>query len=343
MKISNRLIGPDQPPYIVAEIGANHGGDLVRALRTMEAAKAAGADAVKFQAYEAQTITINHPSLIIEDGPWAGQTLFELYRRCETPFYWFPRIAEFAREIGITWFASVFDHSSVDMLAELNVPAFKIASFELVDLPLIRYAAEKGKPMILSTGMADDEEVDEAVGAVRSRFNMQIAVLHCVSGYPTPESEANLPFMSDMRTLLGRTVQVGISDHTTGIEVPIAATALRARIIEKHFTLNRDRATADATFSLEPKEFELMVDAVRRTWAAMQCSQSASEVSSLSLRRSLYAVADIAAGEFFTPDNTRSIRPGAGLPPKEINMVIGRTAACVIPRGTPLTWDMVVK
>ncbi len=335
MRIAGRDIGPSSPPYIIAEIGANHGGDLGRALRSIDAAKAVGADAVKFQAYTADTITLDcdHPSFTIKDGPWQGRRLYDLYKQCETPFEWFPMIAEHAKKLDITWFASAFDYSAVEMLDGLGVAAIKIASFELIDIPLIRYAASTHRPMILSTGMANDNEVREAAVAAGGNH----ALLYCISGYPAPASEANL-WRLRMR---GDGHVFGISDHTLGTEVPIAATALGANIIEKHFTVSRLWKTADMMFSLEPPEFKRMVDAVRLTWAACLPSTAMSEEPQRPLRRSLYVVEDMRVGELFNPCNVRSIRPGDGLPPVSINLIIGKHATRDIARGTPLTRDMV--
>lgn len=337
MNIAGREIGPNNPPYIVCEVGANHGGDLGRALRLIEAAKAAGADAVKFQAYTADTITLDcdGPDFRIDSGPWQGWRLYDLYKKCQTPFEWFPKIAEHARKIGITWFASAFDPTAVDMLVALDVPAIKIASFELVDLPLIRYAAATGKPLILSIGMASDNEIDEAAVAAIPAFNNRI-FLSCISGYPTPIKESNL---WRLRSYNG--MNIGISDHTIGIEIPVAATALGVWMIEKHFTLSHRRLTPDSMFSTEPVQFADMVRAVRRTWDALQPHMPTSEASQRPLRRSLYVVADIKAGEQFTAANVCSIRPGHGLPPKEIDQVLGKTATRDIARGTALVSDMV--
>lgn len=338
MQIAGRDIGERMPPYIVAEIGANHGRDLDRALRMIDAAKAAGADAVKFQAYTADTITLdsNRPEFKIAEGPWQGWRLYDLYKKGETPFEWFPRLFEHAKAMGITCFASVFDPCSIDLLERLNTPAYKIASFEIIDLPLIRLAASTRKPVILSTGMASEFEIDDAISAASAT---DTAVLHAVSGYPTPIEEANLLTFKVMRRLLS--VDVGISDHTTGLEVPIAAAALGAAIIEKHFTLNRRRPTLDSTFSLEPIEFARMVCTVRAVHAAMQPSQPASEETQRPLRRSLFAVAPIAAGEAITEKNVRSIRPGSGLPPQALNSLLGKVAKLAIEAGTPMTCELV--
>lgn len=343
MKIGTREIGGGHPPYIIAEVGANHGGDLGRALRLVECAKAAGADAVKFQCYTADTITIDgdRPEFTIAEGPWSGWKLYDLYKRCETPFDWFPKLAEHARKCRIDWFASAFDESAVDVLDQLDSVAIKVASFEIVDLPLIKYAARTGRPLILSTGMANHEEIDAAVSMAHSGFRQDIAVLHCVSGYPTPIEQADLAAFAEKRALL-RPHPVGISDHSIGIEVPVAATALGATIIEKHMTFG-SLHTPDSEFSMMPAEFHKMIVAINSIWQATQHSfvKPESERGQEPLRPSLYAVEDIAAGEPFTHENVRSIRPGAGLPPKEIDRIIGRRAHIAIGRGTPMSWLLV--
>lgn len=344
MIIDGREIGPGHPPYVVAEISCNHGGSLDRALQLINAAKDVGADAVKLQAYEADTITIDM-DFKLPNGPWQGQRLYDLYKKTQTPLSWFPLLARRAREARITWFASVFDRSSVDALETLGCPAYKIASMEIVDLPLIRYAASKGKPMIISTGMASEQEVGAAISAVPSKNGL--AILHCVSAYPTHPSHANL---GKLREIAGRhqyyhidghDFSVGISDHTAGIEVPIAATALGACIIEKHFIISHRHTSADCLFSLDRVEFKAMVNAARNTWYALQPSEPKSEESSRVLRRSLYVVKDVKRGELFTRENVRSIRPGLGLPPKEIDRIIGRTSSRDISRGEPMVEGMI--
>ena len=344
MKIGNREIGKGHPPYIVAEIGANHDGGLDRALRLIEAAKFAGADAVKFQAYTADSITIdsNRDEFLLKEGPWKGCKLYDLYKQCETPFEWFPSLGEHAQKCGIDWLASAFDETAVDVLDECDSAAIKIASFEIIDLPLIRYAARTGRPLILSTGMADYEEIYSGLGMAYWGFRTDVAVLHCVSGYPTPMEEANLHGFAEMCRLL-RPTPVGISDHTTGRDVPVAATALGATIIEKHLKIDEASRTPDAPFSMTPVAFGRMADACRSIWKAMQpqlLGLRESERPQLPLRPSLYAVADIAAGEPFTELNVRSIRPGAGLPPAMLDEVLTRKAAHAIERGTPLSRDM---
>lgn len=347
MKIGDREIGINHPPYIVAEIGANHGGDLGRALRLIEAAKAARADAVKFQCYTADTITIdsNRPEFMLTEGPWRGQTLHDLYKRAETPFDWFPKLAEHAQKCRIDWFASAFDESAVDLLNELDCPAIKVASFEIVDTPLIRYAASTGRPLIISTGMASFWEVEAAVQAAEHDAGGTM-LLHCVSGYPTPIEEAGLIAFRALRAKFwGQGCEIGISDHTLGAEVPIAATALGAAMIEKHFRLGwrltTEQKPADFAFSMEPVMFGCMADSVRKIWTALQSAEKPrSEQPQSHLRRSLYAVADIAAGEPFTRESVRSIRPGAGLPPAMLDEVLERKATRDIARGTPLSQDL---
>lgn len=348
MNIAGREIGPGHPPYIIAEISCNHGGSLSRATELIQRAKWAGADAVKFQAMTADTITIDcdRPEFTIKDGPWAGRKLYELYLRAETPFAWFPTLKEFADDIGITWFASVFDKRGVDFMVKMVAPAIKIASFELVDTPLIKYAVETGKPMILSTGMATYQEIWDAVPKDMDRNNL--ALLHCVSGYPTPASEANLTRINALKRMFRTDHVVGLSDHSIGPEIPIAAIALGADIIEKHFRLSHHPATEDAPFSLNEEQFVAMVQSVQRTWQAIQSGPSSSEESSRPIRRSLFAVENIKAGDLFRADddlvtkaNIRSIRPGHGAPPAAIDQFIGKHAARDIERGEPMTFDMI--
>jgi N-acetylneuraminate synthase len=342
MNIAGREIGPDHPPYIVAEISCNHGGSLDRALNLIEAAKECGADAVKFQCYTADTITIDsdRPEFIIQDGPWKGRNLYQLYKTTQTPPIWFNEIKKRADQVGITWFASVFDPGAVEILECLDCPAYKIASFELVDLPLIEYAAATGKPLILSTGMATMPEILNAVEAIGPAAAHTHGLLHCVSAYPTKRSDANLGRIVDIQGRFSY-FDIGISDHTSGChDIPIAATALGACIIEKHF-LGGYRGAEDEAFSLDEEEFAIMCLQVRSTWAALQPTTSGSEEAHLSLRRSLFAVADIKAGEEFTAENVRSIRPGHGLPPAAIGEIIGRRALRDIARGEPMAWDMV--
>ncbi len=330
MKIGNREVGPGLAPYITAEIGANHQGSLERCLQTIEAAKRSGADGVKFQAYTADTITLDssRDEFYIKDGPWAGKRLWDLYKECETPFEWFPKIAARANALGIDWFCSVFDPSSVDMLERLGCPAYKIASFEIVDLPLIRYAAKTGKPVIISTGMASEDEITAA-----HMVTQHSIMLHCVSGYPAKASDYNLRFMPSLAHYYG------VSDHTLGLEVPIAATVMGACMIEKHFKLEGSDSE-DEAFSLAPEAFARMVKAIMNTWAAMQPGESKSEAVHKPYRRSLFVVKDVKKGEAFTHENVRSIRPGNGLPPDWITEIVGLKATRDITRGEPLSKEM---
>jgi N-acetylneuraminate synthase len=344
LEIAGRPIGAGHPPYVIAELSGNHNGKLERALLLMDAAKQAGADAVKLQTYTADTITIDHdgPGFTIEGGLWNGRRLHELYREAHTPWEWHPALFEHARKIGIACFSSPFDPSAIDLLEGLDAPAYKIASFEIVDLPLIRYAARTGKPLIISTGMAAADEIAEAAAAAREAGVGGIALLHCVSGYPTPAEEMNL---SRIAALAARyDCPIGLSDHTLGTDVPVAATALGAAIIEKHVTLTRADGGPDAAFSLEPPELAALVSGVRTAHAALgraDYGRAPSEQANMSFRRSLYAVKDIAAGEPLTEKNVRSIRPGYGLAPKHLPDVLGRRARSAIARGTPMSFDLV--
>jgi pseudaminic acid synthase len=343
MKIAHRDVGPGHPPFVIAEVSCNHGGSLKRAIELIEAAKACGADAVKFQATTADTITLDshRPEFFIQDGPWKGRQLYELYKKTETPLHWFTAIASQARKVGIIWFASVFSKEAVDHMVYCNAPAIKIASFELVDIPLIQYAATKGRPMLLSTGMASWEEIEEAIPGKMPLSG--IALLHCVSGYPTRVEDANLHRMNQLEGRYsgwGHEQVVGVSDHSVGMEVPIAATALGAHIIEKHFRLEHHPDTEDMPFSLCAVDFARMADSVRATWGAIQPHESQDEESSRQLRRSLFAVADIKTGEILSEKNVRSIRPGSGLPPKVLPHILGLAVLRDVERGEPLAWDM---
>jgi pseudaminic acid synthase len=342
--IQDRHIGGAEPPYVIAEMSGNHNGDIDRAIRLIDAAKAAGADAVKLQTYTADTITLDHdgPGFRIDGGPWHGRRLYDLYREAHTPWEWHPALFEHARKVGISCFSSPFDPSAIELLERLGAPAYKIASFEIVDLPLIVQAAGTGKPLIISTGMASRDEIVEAVEAARHAGSGGLALLHCVSGYPTPAAEANLRRITTLRDAFA--CPVGLSDHSMGDEVAVAAVALGAAIIEKHMTLARADGGPDAEFSLEPDEFADMVRGVRNACAALgsgRHERAASERGNVAFRRSLYAVRDIAAGEAFTAENVRSIRPGFGLAPKLLPDILGRCAARDISRGTPLSQDLI--
>ncbi|HXQ45093.1 MAG TPA: pseudaminic acid synthase [Caulobacteraceae bacterium] len=343
IRIAGRRIGLGEPPFIIAELSGNHNGDIGRALKMVDAAKAAGADAIKLQTYTADTLTIDHggPGFVIESGLWKGRRLYELYQEAATPWDWHPRLFERAAELGVIIFSTPFDASAVSFLQRLRAPAYKIASFELVDLPLIECVARTGKPMIMSTGLASPEEIGEAVAAARAGGAEDLILLHCTSGYPTPAREMHLRTMGDLAAAHG--VAVGLSDHTLGSAVSVAAVALGATVIEKHFTLARADGGPDAAFSLEPEEFKRLVDDCRTAWEALgdvHYAEVESERAQRDLRRSLYVVADIAKGAPVTKENVRSIRPGFGLPPKHLPEVLGQVATRDLPRGTPLDWSM---
>ncbi len=347
ISISGRRIGPKEPVYIIAELSANHNQDLGEAVRLIRAAKDAGADAVKLQTYTPDTITIdchNEYFRIGEGTLWQGRNLYDLYQEAYTPWEWYPRLKEEAKLQGIDLFSTAFDPSAVDFLEEMDVPAHKIASFEIIDIPLIEKMAGMHKPLIISTGMATIGEIDEAVCAARNAGLDEIALLKCTSAYPAPPQEMNLctiPHLS--QTFL---LPVGLSDHTLGIEVPVAAVSLGACIIEKHFTLSRSSKGPDSAFSLEPGEFRAMVDAIRITEKALgdiHYGVSEREAKSKAFRRSLFAVKDIAKGVAFSEDNVRSIRPGFGLHPRHLKELMGCIASEDILRGTPLCWDLVCR
>ncbi len=344
VEIDGRVIGAGHQPYVIAELSGNHNGDLARALRLIDAAKEAGADAVKLQTYTADTITIDHdgPGFVIEGGLWNGRKLHELYRSAHTPWEWHADLFAHARKRDITCFSSPFDATAIDFLEGLDTPVYKIASFEIVDLPLIRAAARTGKPLIMSTGMASRQEIGEAVDAAREAGAKAIILLHCVSGYPKPPEEANLRRINALTDAFP--CPVGLSDHTLGIDVAIASVALGASVIEKHVTLSRADGGPDAAFSLEPDELAALVLSVRNAHAALgtgEFGRAGSEEGNINFRRSLYVVADIKAGEAFTEQNVRSIRPSRGLAPKRLQSVLGRIAARDIRRGTPLSLELI--
>lgn len=332
MEIAGRKIDSDLPPYIISEISGNHGGDFKKALELILWAKKAGADAVKTQCYEADTITLdcNKLDFIAQSGLWRGRTLHELYGKACTPFKWHQDLYAAARDVSITIFSSVFDFSSVDLLENLGCPAYKIASFEIVDVPLIRYAAATGKPLIISTGMATDAEIHEANYASGERA----AFLHCTSEYPGTVETADLDRIDRIYNLLECRNAVGISDHSVGLEIPVAATALGAMIIEKHLRL-KGLESEDSAFSLDPDEFATTVRSIHATHQAIQPRPL--PTASKQFRRSLYAVEDIKKGTIFTKKNIRSIRPGFGLPPKLYNNLLGRRAQRDFRRGDPLS------
>jgi pseudaminic acid synthase len=344
MKIGKHQIGVGAPVYIIAELSANHQQRYENALAIVQAAARAGADAVKLQTYTADTLTLDSDKESFRIGKgtiWEGRTLHDLYLEAFTPWEWQPELKAAAEELGMDCFSSPFDQSAVDFLETINVPAYKIASFELVDLPLIESVARTGKPLIMSTGMATRDEIAEAVEAARAGGAQEIALLKCTSAYPARFDEMNLRTIPDLGATFG--VPVGLSDHTLGSVVPVAAVALGACIIEKHLTLSRAAGGPDAAFSLEPEEFAQMVADVRAAESALgQASYEVGENEHASrvFRRSLFAVRDIRQGESLTEENVRSIRPANGLPPKHFPALIGRTAARAIEKGTPLDWSL---
>jgi len=341
-EIAGRAIGPAERPYVIAEMSANHNGDLNAALRIIEEAKKAGADAVKLQTYRPDTITLDGdgPEFKINDGLWKGRTLFELYEWAHTPWEWHKPLFERARELGITIFSSPFDPTAIDLLESLNAPAYKIASFEAVDLPLIRYAARTGKPMVISTGMANPQEIQEAIDAARAGGCQQLAILHCVSGYPAPPTDYNLHTIPDMIARFG--LVTGLSDHTLDNTTAISSVALGAAIIEKHFTLDRNGGGPDDSFSLEPAELAALCRDTRTAWDALgrvDYSMQASEQGNAKYRRSLYFVVDLAAGDVITPGAIRSVRPGLGVAPKHFDEIVGRKVAQAVKRNTPVRFE----
>jgi N-acetylneuraminate synthase len=342
IEIAGRRIAQDEPPYVVAELSANHNGSLETALAIIDAAKAAGADAVKLQTYRPDTITLDcdHEDFRIHGGLWGGRTLYDLYQEAHMPWDWHAPLFQRAHEIGITIFSSPFDNSAVDFLERLNAPAYKIASFEAVDLPLIKYVAGTGKPMIISTGMAGAVEIREAIAAARDGGCRELAILHCVSGYPAPASDYNLRTLSDMQGKFDAVV--GLSDHTLDNATAVASVALGASIIEKHFTLDRGGGGPDDSFSLEPAELAALCRDVRTAWSALgrvDYGRKSSEQVNVKFRRSLYFVRDLAAGELITSDAIRSVRPGYGLAPKHLDEVVGRKLARAVKANSPVAWD----
>jgi pseudaminic acid synthase len=343
--IGSRSVGIGQPTYVIAELSANHNQKFDQAVKIVAAAKDAGADAVKLQTYTADTITIQSDKKYFRVGGgtlWDGRSLHDLYGEAYTPWEWQPRLKRVANDLGLDLFSTPFDATAVDFLEEMKVPAHKVASFEIVDIPLIQKIARTGKPMIISTGMATLEEIDEAVKAARAAGATQIALLKCTSAYPAAPEEMNLRTIPELSRRFG--VPAGLSDHTMGVAVPVAAVALGACIIEKHLTLSRSEPGPDSAFSLEPHEFKAMVDSVRvaeKALGAVQFGCSPKEARSKMFRRSLFVVRDVKRGEPFTAENLRSIRPGHGLHTRHMSEVLGQRARQDIERGTPLSWDLV--
>jgi pseudaminic acid synthase len=345
VNLGSRRVGPGQPVYVIAELSANHHQSFDRAVRIIEAAKLAGADAVKLQTYTPDTITIrsDRDCFRIKGGTlWDGRTLYELYGEAYTPWDWQPRLKKIADDLGLDLFSSPFDATAVDFLEQMNVPAYKLASLEIVDIPLIQKIASTGKPLIMSTGAATMEEIVEAVSAARDAGAQEIALLKCTTAYPAPPEEMNLRTIPELSRHFG--VPVGLSDHSMGTAVPVAAVALGACIIEKHFTLSRSEPGPDSAFSLEPHELKAMVAAVRvaeKALGEVKFGCGPEEEKNRRFRRSLFVVRDMKRGELFTAENVRSIRPGDGLHTRHLPEVLGAHAVCDIERGTPLSWDLI--
>lgn len=342
--IAGRRIAADVPPYIIAELSANHNGKLETALKIIEEAKKSGADAIKLQTYTADTITLDCDSeeFQIHGGLWDGKTLYQLYQEAHMPWAWHKPLFEHAHKMGITIFSSPFDNSAVDLLEGLNAPAYKIASFEAVDLPLIKYVASTGKPMIISTGMADAEEIQEAIDAARAGGCKELAILHCVSGYPAPAEDYNLRIIPDMAHRFG--LVTGLSDHTLDNTTAITSVALGASIIEKHFTLDRSGGGPDDSFSLEPKELVELCKNSRVAWSALGAvdyGRKSSEQGNAKFRRSLYFVKALKKGEIITADSIRSVRPGFGLAPKYLENLIGCSVTSDVKANTAVSAELV--
>ena len=342
IKINKRLIGPDHPPYIIAEISANHNGSIERALKTIDKAKRCGADAVKIQTYTAETMTIDCDldDFMIKSGLWNGYKLYDLYKWAETPYEWHEELFSYAKKIGITIFSTPFDETAVDLLEKLNTPAYKIASFEIIDLPLIRYVAKTGKPMIMSTGMASEEEIDEAVITAKEAGCKELMLLHCISSYPAPIDQTNIKQIPNLTNRFK--VISGLSDHTLGTTVSVAAIAQGANLIEKHFTLSRNDKGPDSEFSLEPEELEKLCIDAKDAWLSLGkhgFNRQKAEESSKVFRRSLYFVKNLPKGHLIKEGDIRRIRPGMGLAPKYFDKVVGKKTSKKITRGKAISFE----
>lgn len=343
MKINNRKIGLDYPPYIIAELSANHNGSIETAFKIIEQAKLCGADAVKLQTYKANTITLNsqNEEFMIRGGLWDGQSLYDLYEKAHMPWEWHKPLFDYARELNITIFSSPFDRTAVDLLEDLNAPAYKIASFEAVDLPLIKYVASTGKPMIISTGMADKAEIAEAIQAAYDGGCKDLVILHCVSGYPAPAEDYNLKTLQDMARSFN--LPVGLSDHTLDNTTAIASVVLGASVIEKHFTLDRNGGGPDDSFSLEPAELKQLCMGAKTAWEALgqvDYGRKSSEQGNAQFRRSLYFVKDMKAGDLIDETCIRSVRPGFGIAPKFYDDVLGKAVVRDIEMNSPVSFEL---
>ncbi len=342
--INGRKISADYPPYVIAELSANHNGRLKKALDTITKAKVCGADAVKLQTYTADTMTIDsdHEDFYIEGGLWDGYKLYDLYQEAQTPFEWHKAMFDHARKIDITCFSTPFDETAVDLLEDLNVPAYKVASFEATDLPLIKYIASTKKPLIMSTGMANFEEIEEMVETARGAGCKDLILLHCISSYPAPVDQSNLLTIPDMRKKLG--VQIGLSDHSITNTASVVASALGATLIEKHFILDRNEKGPDSEFSINPVELTSLCKETKDAWLSLGCAgyeRKPAEEANIKFRRSVYFVKDISAGDVIIKEHVRRIRPGFGLPPKFEKEIIGKVAKKNIKSGTATSWELI--
>lgn len=344
MIINSRKVGQDEPPFIIAELSANHNGSLERALETISAAHRCGADAIKLQTYTPDTMTIDcdRPDFMIRGGLWNGYKLYDLYKEAQTPYEWHEPLFSHARALGMTIFSTPFDESAVDLLENLDAPAYKIASFEIVDLPLIRYVASTGKPMIMSTGMASEDEIAEALDAAYDGGCRELVLLHCVSSYPAPMEQANLRHIPELAMRFG--VAAGLSDHTLGTIAAVTSVALGACLVEKHFTLSRHDKGPDSAFSLEPQDLQRLCKDTKDAWAALghggfRCQPS--EADSRIFRRSLYFTSDLPAGAVIRSDDVRRIRPGMGIAPKYYSEVVGKVLQSPVLRGMPVKWELI--
>jgi len=345
LSINKRLIGSNFPPLIIAELSGNHNGSLDRALKIVEAAAKTGAHAIKLQTYRADTMTLDLKKgeffISDEKSPWKGQSLYDLYKIAHTPWEWHQAIFDCAKKHGLICFSTPFDETAVDFLEKLGVPAYKIASFENTDIPLIRRAAATGKPLIISTGMVTQEELDESVDAARKAGCKELILLKCTSTYPATPENSNLLGIPHLRERYG--CEVGLSDHTLGIGVAVASVALGATVIERHFTLKRSDGGVDSAFSMEPSEMTELVTETKRAWQSLGkvfVGPTESEKSSITFRRSLYIVEDMKKGDILTKENVRAIRPGMGLPPKHLDQILGKKIKCSVKKGTALAWNM---
>lgn len=344
IEIDGRKIGSDFPPYVIAELSANHNGVLQKALDTISEAKKRGADAIKLQTYSADTMTIDCDAedFIIRGGLWDGYQLYKLYQEAQTPFEWHKAMFDHARNIGITCFSTPFDETAVDLLEDMNAPAYKVASFEATDLPLIKYVASTQKPMVMSTGMANFQEIEEMVATARDGGCKDLILLHCISSYPAPVEQSNLLTIPDMQKKLS--VQIGLSDHTITNTASVVASSLGATLIEKHFILDRNEKGPDSEFSIEPKELECLCKETKAAWLSLGKAgyeRKPAEEANVKFRRSVYFVKDMKAGEKILPDSICRIRPGFGLAPKYENQIIGKTVKKDIKRGTATSWDLI--